>query len=83
MPMPQLIPLHGTSKPTLFDINSATDTPYSILSAYGVPQYQEINPAVFNLVTFPFLFGVMFSDIAHGLILLALGLLLIYFPERF
>jgi V-type H+-transporting ATPase subunit a len=33
-----------------------------------------------NLTTFPFLFGVMFGDIAHGALLLAFGLLLIFRP---
>lgn len=33
-----------------------------------------------NLTTFPFLFGVMFGDMAHGAILLALGMLLIFKP---
>lgn len=83
MPIPQLIPILRSEKPTLFDLNEYTLTPYTILSAYGIPQYKEINPAIFNLVTFPFLFGVMFSDIAHGSIILGLGLLMILFPKNF
>ena len=31
--------------------------------------YKEINPALFAIVTFPFLFGVMFGDIMHGIML--------------
>ena len=81
MPLPQFIPVVSSKKPTLFQVNSVTITPYEVLSAYGVPQYQEINPAIFNLVTFPFLFGVMFSDIAHGLILFCLGLLMLFYPK--
>jgi len=34
-----------------------------------VPLYKEVNPAVFAGVTFPFLFGVMFGDVFHGVIL--------------
>jgi len=41
-----------------------------------VPAYKEINPAIFTAVSFPFLFGVMFGDVGHGIILFALGLLL-------
>lgn len=40
-----------------------------IVDTYGVPSYKEINPAVYTQVTFPFLFGVMFGDIGHGLML--------------
>jgi V-type H+-transporting ATPase subunit a len=43
-----------------------------------VPLYKEVNPAVFATVTFPFLFGVMFGDIFHGLILLVFGALLCF-----
>lgn len=35
-----------------------------------------------NLITFPFLFGVMFGDMAHGSLLLAFGLLLIFRPMK-
>lgn len=32
-------------------------------------RYKEINPAVFGTITFPFLFGIMYGDIGHGLII--------------
>jgi V-type H+-transporting ATPase subunit a len=38
--------------------------------------YKEINPAVFAIVTFPFLFGVMFGDVGHGFLLMLFGLIL-------
>lgn len=41
--------------------------------------YKEINPAVFAIVTFPFLFGVMFGDIGHGGLLFITGILLVVF----
>ena len=44
--------------------------------------YQEINPAVFAIVTFPFLFGVMFGDIGHGFLLLLVGLILVFINGR-
>jgi V-type H+-transporting ATPase subunit a len=38
--------------------------------------HKEINPAVFAIVTFPFLFGVMFGDVGHGLLLMIVGIIL-------
>jgi len=45
---------------------------------YNVATYQEINPAVFSIVTFPFLFSVMYGDWGHGMIFFVLGLFLIF-----
>lgn len=49
-----------------------------IVDTYGVPRYMEINPGLFTIVTFPFLFGVMFGDILHGGLLFFFGIYLIY-----
>lgn len=44
-----------------------------IVNTYGVPWYKELNPAVWACISFPFLFGVMFGDIAHGFLLFLVG----------
>jgi len=51
------------------------------VNTYGIPRYKEFNPAVFTTITFPFLFGVMFGDIAHGFLLFLCGILLIVFSK--
>ena len=48
----------------------------------GVPKYQEVNPALFTIVTFPFLFGMMFGDIGHGGLLFLVGCLLIWNADK-
>lgn len=44
-----------------------------------MPSYKEINPAIFTIVSFPFLFGVMYGDVGHGSVLLAISVFLIFF----
>ena len=40
--------------------------------------YKEVNPSVFSIATFPFLFGVMFGDIGHGTLMALFGIILIW-----
>ena len=63
--------------PTLIIINEFTAIPQLIVDTYGIPRYKEINPGYFTIITFPFLFGVMFGDIGHSIFLLSLSIYLL------
>ncbi len=52
--------------------------PFSLLTKlYGTTNYSEIDPTPIVALTYPLLFGLMFGDIGHGLVLCIFGVLLI------
>ncbi|GAM28112.1 hypothetical protein SAMD00019534_112880 [Acytostelium subglobosum LB1] len=69
--------------PTHFETNKYTSSFQQIVNAYGVAKYREVNPAVLTIVTFPFLFGVMFGDVGHGAMMLAVSGALIGLEKKF
>jgi V-type H+-transporting ATPase subunit a len=67
---------HG-SPPTYFETNKFTSGFQAIVDTYGMPRYQEVNPGLFTIVTFPFLFGVMYGDMLHATLLLCFAIYLL------
>merc|ERR1719487_424967 len=72
---------HG-NPPTFIRTNGLTKMVQQVVDTYGTPRYKEANPMVPSLVTFPFLFGVMFGDVGHGLLLFLFGLTLLRMGEK-
>jgi V/A-type H+-transporting ATPase subunit I len=47
-----------------------------LVTNYGYPSYSELDPTLLLTLTFPLVFGIMFGDVGHGMVLALLGLLL-------
>lgn len=72
---------HGVIPPSNFKLNEFTGVFQQITNTYGVPDYKEVNPSVLSCVTFPFLFGVMYGDMAHGFCLFFVATNLVIFSD--
>ncbi|ODN05833.1 hypothetical protein Ocin01_00844 [Orchesella cincta] len=60
--------------PTYFRLNKFTKGFQNLIDAYGVAAYREANPTPFTIITFPFLFAVMFGDLGHGALMFLFAL---------
>jgi len=67
--------IHTTEIPPTFNrTNRFTHGFQNLIDSYGISTYREVNPGLYTIITFPFLFAVMYGDFGHGTIVTLFGL---------
>ncbi|CAG9781848.1 unnamed protein product [Diatraea saccharalis] len=69
--------------PTYFRLNKFTAGFQNLINAYGAATYKELNPGIYTIITFPFLFALMFGDLGHGILLVAFSSWMIHGEKDF
>jgi len=66
----------GTKPPTKLNNNKIFRPFEGYIGMYGLPAYNEFDPTVFFGITYSLMFGIMYGDIGHGLVLFIIGYIL-------
>ncbi|MDE3068273.1 MAG: hypothetical protein KGJ60_12065 [Verrucomicrobiota bacterium] len=53
-----------------------------LVTAYGLPRYRELEPTLLVAVSYLLMFGMMFGDVGHGLVLAGVGLAVLFRTHR-
>ncbi|MGZ6492361.1 MAG: V-type ATP synthase subunit I [Actinomycetota bacterium] len=71
LPMPR-----GVDPPTAMGARGAVSSFRPLVETYAVVPYRNIDPTTFAALSYVLMFGIMFADVGHGLLLAAAGVFL-------
>jgi V/A-type H+-transporting ATPase subunit I len=66
----------GSIVPTMIEDRGAAGAFQPLVDAYTTVPYQDVNPSLLAGIAYSAMFGMMFGDVGHGLMLLIAGLVL-------
>ena len=75
-------PILGDDVPTLTSHGRFLQPFEKLVRSFGIPSPWEIDPTPFVALSFMLIFGFMFADVGHGLILALIGVLVMVFGGR-
>lgn len=73
----------GMVLPTYIKTSEFTNPAQEIVNSFSIPAYREVNPGLFTVVTFPFLFSLMFGDAGHGAVIALFAIWVIYKARKY
>lgn len=73
----------GTAPPTLLGGGSLRGSMAPLVETYGTVPYADLDPTPLAAASYMFMFGMMFGDVGHGLMLVACGVALLTGRPRF
>lgn len=74
----------GTLRVPILHRNPLVLRPFQkLIEIYGTPSYEEVEPTAFFAISFLLMFGLMFGDVGHGLVLTTAGFCLFRYMPRF
>lgn len=68
--------------PTFNRTNKFTQVFQSLVDAYGINSYRELNPAPYAIISFPFLFSMMYGDVGHAIIISSFAFWMVWNEKR-
>jgi len=75
-------PSHHDHPPTLIEHKGILTSFGALTKAIGVPSYSEIDPTPIMVLTFPLIFGFMFGDVGHGLVITIAAAAALYYKRK-